>query len=81
MAPGSTSMAAQGPPPRDDGNNEKKEDPKKFDGKLDKGKSKGATPQQILDRDKNGESIITATKDEIRWSYEQQGMEPSGRQY
>ena len=85
MAPGSTSTAAQGPPPRkDEGDDKKKEDkkkedPKKFDGKIDKGKRKAATLQKILDRDENGESIITATKHEIRWSYEQQGMEPRGQ--
>ena len=82
--------AAQGPPPRDDGDDgkkdEKKEDPKKFKNKTPsprkKGKArqgnKGATPQQILNRDRTGKSIIAVVKQEIRWSFEQKGLVPHG---
>ena len=89
MAPGSTSTAAQGPS-RDNGDDgkkdEKKEDPKKLKNKTPiprkKGKArqgkKGATPQQILNKDRTGESIIAVVKQEIRWSFQQKGLVPHG---
>ena len=89
MAPGSTSRAAQGPR-RDDGDNgkkdEKKEDPRKLKNKTPsprkKGKArqgkKGATPQQIFNRDRTGNSIIAVVQQEIRWYFEQKGLVPHG---
>ena len=77
MATGGTSTATQGPPPKDDGDDggkeDKKEDPKKSKNKTPsprkKGKArqgrKGATPTQILNRERTGESIIAAVRQEV----------------